>query len=176
MLQEPVAVDGTAARGRLLQVLRLAASDRECAEALVSTGLLPILVADIAQTPRRVATLTLAVDVLRECAQHHAPRVGFALIECGAIEALLSLLSQGASLAQEIPGGAGARVHAIETLKYLEDDAEAGREAGARLHGSTVWESCKGQRHDLFLTMSQSASTLLLTAAGNAEQAKASTL
>ena len=53
--------------------------------------------------------------------------MGFALIESGAIEALLSLLSQGASLAQEIPGGAGARVHAIETLKYLEDDAEAGR-------------------------------------------------
>lgn len=178
---EAVSSDGTAAsdptRTRLLHVLRLAATYQECAEAMVSAGLVRVMIADIAHTPRRVATLALSVDVLRQCAQHHAPRVGFSLIECGTIEALLSLLSQGASLAQEIPGGAGARVHAIEALKALEDDAEAGREASERLAGSAVWSSCKGQRHDLFLTMERSGgATALLTAAGNAEQAKASTL
>jgi len=184
-LHDARAADGTfasdPARGRLLQVLRLAAADNECAEAMASAGLLRVLVADIAQMPRRVVTLALAVDVLRQCAQHHAPRVGFSLIECGTVEALLNLLSQGASLTQQIPGGAAARVQAIETLKALEDDAEAGREASARLQGSTVWENCKGQRHDLFLTMSEGpGSTLLLTASSTSEQtvtqAKASTL
>jgi len=50
------------------------------------------------------------VDLVRQCAAHHAPRVRFGLVEYGAVEALLNLLSDSASVAQQVPGGAGARV------------------------------------------------------------------
>jgi len=146
---------------RLLELARLAAGDKECAEAMVSGGLLRVVVNNVAHTPRCSSTLAISVDLLREAAGHQVPRVGFCLVECGCIEALLNLLSEGASLAQQVVDGAAARVHAIETLKGLENDAQAGSHVAARLAGSTVWEHCKGQRHDLFLATGGSASLML---------------
>ena len=144
---------------RLLEVARLAAGDKECAEAMVSTGLLRVVVNDVARTPRCPSTLPIAVDLLREAAGHQVPRVGFCLLECGCVEALLNLLAEGVNPAQQVDGA--ARVHAIETLKGLESDVEAGSHVAARLAGSTVWENCKGQRHDLFLATGGSGSLML---------------
>ena len=75
------------------------------------------------------------------------------------LEALLNLLAEGVNPAQQVDGA--ARVHAIETLKGLESDVEAGSHVAARLAGSTVWENCKGQRHDLFLATGGSGSLML---------------
>ena len=89
----------------------------------------------------------------------HSARVAYGLLECGAVEALLSWL-------QVASGGVGAeqvavRVHAIEALKALEGDPTIGADVTARLSNSTLWSDAKGQRHDLFLAATGGRDLLL---------------
>lgn len=103
----------------------------------------------------------MCADMLsNDCRQaQHSARVAYGLLECGAVEALLSWL-------QVASGGVGAeqvavRVHAIEALKALEGDPTIGADVTARLSNSEIWSDAKGQRHDLFLATTGGRDLLL---------------
>eukprot|EP00960_Hanusia_phi_P023507 693380-Hanusia_phi.AAC.2 len=143
----------------LLKIFRIASDNAECVEALIASQGVKLILDFIRD--RTSLRLVPALDILRACLAHEDTSISRHLIDLGALKILLDLL-------EESPAGihdyAVARVHAIEMIKQLERDPSRGSVIRSLLESCQVWQSCKNQKHDLFIS-TQSHNLLQIAAA-----------
>eukprot|EP01138_Halocafeteria_seosinensis_P006645 gb/GECG01006793.1/.p1 GENE.gb/GECG01006793.1/~~gb/GECG01006793.1/.p1 ORF type:complete len:2790 (+),score=366.62 gb/GECG01006793.1/:1-8370(+) len=140
-----------------IRLLEVVASDKTCVHALQGTKVISLLFRTLDPLPKDAAFTLETIHKLIETDANSSEYHEFAkeALSGDAVTFLINLL-ENEDISQ-LQDPSGTKVHAIAILKLLENDSIHAEKAARQLETkSSSWDRYKHQKHDLFITNSQS--------------------